>query len=112
MGVDFLKAKCGKFSKGWDAQRLRAALSPLNNAGSALNDVVARTNGSHALEAGQEVMLHADGDRVSIVVDLVPAAVVETTPAVTAAIRESGGYARGVIQASQPALGLLSIQIQ
>jgi hypothetical protein len=112
VGVDFLKAKCGKFSKGWDAQRLRAALSPLNSVGSALNDVVARTNGPHELEAGQEVMLHAEGDRVSIVVDLVPTGTVETTPAVAAAIRESGAYARGIIQTSHPAQGLLSIQIQ
>jgi hypothetical protein len=113
VGVDFLKSKCKKFSKGWDVQRLNAALSKVQaESAKASEEVVARTVAAHEFRAGDEVTLRADGDRVSIVVDLVPTAIVEATPDVTKAILESGGYARGTIRAAHPSLCLLSIHIQ
>ena len=115
MGVDFLKAKQKQFAKGWDLQRLAASQRRLlgNDAGVLANDVVARTIGTNSLHEGDEVLVRADGDRLGVVVDLAPAAIfLEPTPAIVNAVRESGGYARGTIQAAYPTLGLLKVQLQ
>jgi len=115
VGVDFLKSKQKKFAKGWDTERLAASRRQLLGGDEEIlaSDVVARTIGPNSLHQGDEVLVRADGDRLSILVDLAPAAVfVEPTPAIVNAVRESGRYARGTIQAAYPTLGLLKVQLQ
>jgi hypothetical protein len=112
VGVDFLKSKQKSFAKGWDVERLGISQRHLHGIDVA-NDVVARTIGPNDLHDGDQVLVRADGDRLSVVVDLAPAAVfLEPTPAIVNAIRESGGYARGTIQAAYPTLGLITVQLR
>lgn len=115
MGVDFLKSKCKPFVKAWDAHRLHATESRLFGADSnrLVTSVVAKTTGPHTLRGGDEVLLRVDGDRLSILADLASVAVVlEPSASISTAIRESGGYARGTIEASYPTLDLMKVQIR
>lgn len=115
MGVDFLKTKCKQFAKGWDVERLESARNRFLSAGSdsLASGVVAKSIGPHNFHAGDEVLVRADGDGVSILVDLAATAIlVEPSPAIVNAIRESGGYARGTVEAAYPTLDLLKLQIR
>jgi hypothetical protein len=115
VGTDFLKSKQKKFAKGWDPERLAANQRRFVGADTATlsTDIVARTDEANTLHEGDEVLVRADQDRLSIVVDLAPAALaVEPTPAILNAVRDSGGYARGTIQATYPTLGLIKVHLQ
>ncbi len=114
MGVDFLKSKQKKFAKGWDAERLASSRRRLGNeSGILANEVVARTLGVANLHEGDDVLVRADGECLSVIVDLAPTAILlEPTSAIVKAVRESGGYAHGLIQAVYPSLGLLKVQLQ
>jgi hypothetical protein len=114
MGVDFLKSKQKKFAKGWDLERINALQRRLLGSDTGiLTDVVARVVGTTSLHEGDQVLVRADGDYLSVVVDLTPAAVsLEATPAIVNAVRESGGYARGTIQVAQANLGLVKVRLQ
>lgn len=115
MGVDFLKSKCKESAKGWDVERVESARNRFLTAGSdsLASGVVAKTIGPHNFHVGDEVLVRADSGGVSILVDLAPTAVlVEPSPAIVNAIRESGGYARGTVEAAYPTLDLLRVQIR
>lgn len=114
MGVDFLRSKQKGFAKGWDSERLAISRRRFGGvAGILANEVVARTIGATNLHEGDDVLVRADGERLSVIVDLAVTAVfLEPTAAVANAVRESGGYARGLIQAVYPSLGLLKVQLR
>lgn len=115
MGVDFLKSKCKAFSKTWDAARLQSNESRLFSAESHTlgTSVVAKSVAPHTLHDGDEVLVRVDGDGMSIIADLARVAILPEPRADLAnAIRESGGYARGTVQAAYPTLGLLKVEIR
>jgi hypothetical protein len=114
MGVDFLKSKQKQFAKGWDFERLAAFQSRLLGGDSGIStSIVAQVVGSNSLHEGDHVLVRAEGDRISVLVDLAPAAVsLESAPVIANAVRESGGYARGTIQTADSSLGLVKVQLQ
>ena len=112
MGVDFLKSKCPQFKKGWDADRLASSRATFSGANATIPaTVTANPIAPHTLREGDEVLVHTDGDRLEVLVDLAPQAVCIEIPSVAQAIRDTGGYARGTIGALS-AGGVLTVHIQ
>jgi hypothetical protein len=115
MGVDFLKSKCPQFTKAWDTERLSSSRNRLFSDASGLiaTDLVFKTTGPQTFREGDEVLVRADGDRLNILADLAPAGVFAAPNSpVIEKIRESGGYARGIIEAAYPTLDLVRVQIR
>ena len=112
MGVDFLKSKCPQFQKGWDADRLASARTKFPGAGATIRaTMTTEPSAPHTLREGDEVLVHANGDRLEVLIDLTPHAVCVESASVARAIRDTGGYARGTIGAL-PASDLLTVHIQ
>src|SRR5438105_11241553 len=111
MGVDFLKSKCKPFDKAWDTERTRAARDLLSTVGisAEATSIMAKSLRQGGLQDGDEVLVRADGDRLTVLVDLATTAVlVDPAARIVSAIRESGGYAHGRIEAD-PILGLVKV---
>jgi hypothetical protein len=115
MGVDFLKSKAKAFTKGLDSDRLASTRRHLfaHHPEHIATGAIAKVVGPQKLAAGDDVLVRADGDRLVVVVDLAETAVFEKPPdSLVQAIRQSGGYAKGRIEAAYPTLELVKVLVQ
>jgi len=115
MGVDFLKTKCKPFEKGLDRERVNNARGRLvgGPSNTSVTKIVAKTLGQNSLHEGDRVLVRAEKDRLTVLVDLMPTAVlVDPSSPVLSAIRETGGYAHGKIEAAHPTLELVTVKIE
>ena len=115
MGVDFLRSKAKAFKKRWDMDRLELARRNLftRDPECTVRTIIGRTFGSVQVVEGTRLLLRAEGEKLTGLLDLVACVDVPSPPeSIMQAVRESGGYANGVVALAMPSEGVVEVLVQ
>ena len=115
MGVDFLRSKAKAFTKRWDMDRLELARRNLftRDPECAVRTVIGRTRGPVQIVEGSQLLLRAEGEKLIGLLDLVPCVDIPSPPeSVMQALRNSDGYAKGVVSFAMLSDGVVEVLVQ